>query len=122
MNTNREVSSPALRFFALFLLITNFDASSIVAAQDREQTRPPDGGVVASTPLPLELAFSYRRLSHYDLPAISPSGTHLANSVWTPAKTPNDLWTLPSGLLVDLIGTRLNVTDITTGRSIEIGP
>jgi dipeptidyl aminopeptidase/acylaminoacyl peptidase len=72
--------------------------------------------------MPLELAFSYRRLSHYDLPAISPTGTHLAYSVWAPSKIPSDQWTLPSGLLVELIGTKLNVADITTGRSIEIGP
>ena len=47
MNTNGAVPSTALRFFAISLLITQFDAGSIVAAQDREQARPPDGGIDA---------------------------------------------------------------------------
>jgi WD40-like Beta Propeller Repeat len=118
--------SAALPPAASFLLITCFDAGAVlgpqfVIAQELNQGRPTGARAGEGTPFPLDLAFSYRQLATFDKPAISPSGSHLAYSVRTPSKAPADLWTLQSGLLVELIGTKLHVAEVVTGKSNEIG-
>jgi dipeptidyl aminopeptidase/acylaminoacyl peptidase len=73
-------------------------------------------------PFPLELAFSRRgTFADYEKAAISPAGKHLAYGVRTPCKRRNDVSTLASGLPTYMAGTRLNLTDLSSGKTIALG-
>jgi len=72
-------------------------------------------------PFPLELAFSRRQPFSYDKAAISPTGGHIAYTLVTPVKKPEDVWTLPSGLPIVMLGARIHVTQIATGKSVPLG-
>ncbi len=73
-------------------------------------------------PFPLDLAFSRRgTFADYEKAAISPSGKHLAFGVLTPCKRRNDVSTLASGLPTYMAGTRLNLTDLSNGKTIALG-
>ena len=86
---------------------------------DREPPRPET--TRQADPYPLDLAFSRRTFVSHEKSATSPNGRHVAYAVTTPTKQRDDLWTLPSGLLVPKLGTRLHVVEIATGKSIDLG-
>ena len=73
-------------------------------------------------PFPLDLAFSRRRtFANYEKAAISPAGKHLAYGVFTPCKRRNDVSTLASGVPTFMAGTRLNLTGLSSGKTIALG-
>lgn len=73
-------------------------------------------------PFPLDLAFSMRRtFADFERGVVSPSGSHVAYGVVAAGRRRDDVWTLPSGLPVPMAGTRLNVVEAATGRSVALG-
>jgi dipeptidyl aminopeptidase/acylaminoacyl peptidase len=93
--------------------------SAATGDDDGERPRPETNR--PADPLPLELAFSRRSFAWHEKSATSPTGKYVAYAVDTPVKQRNDLWTLPSGLLVMKLGTRLHVLELATGQSIALG-
>jgi len=83
--------------------------------------RPRQGPSKAPGPYPLDLAFTRRTISDYEKAAVSPTGGHVAYAVVTPAKHRDDWWTLPSGLPMAMLGTRVHVADAATGVVIAVG-
>src|SRR5262249_11716829 len=97
----------------------NPDRSAAAGDDDRERSRPETTG--PADPYPLDLAFSRRNFPRHDKSATSPTGKYVAYAIETPTKYRYDVWTLPSGLLVPKLGTRLHVLEVATGKSIAIG-
>ena len=99
--------------------VLNGARSAASADDDRERPRPESNR--PDDPFPLELAFSRRTFPRHDKSATSPTGKYVAYAVDTPAKKRYDVWTLPSGLLVFKLGTRIHVLEVATGKSIALG-
>jgi dipeptidyl aminopeptidase/acylaminoacyl peptidase len=91
------------------------------ASEDDETAGPRIDRAEPLDPYPLDLAFSRRSLPWHEKSATSPTGKHVAYAIDTPAKKRYDVWTLPSGLLVFKLGTRLNVLEVATGKTIALG-
>src|SRR5580704_3335121 len=91
------------------------------ASGDDDPARLVLGTIRPADPYSLELAFSRRSLPRHDKSATSPTGKYVAYAVDTPAKKRDDVWTLPSGLVVAKLGTRLHVLDVATGKSTALG-
>lgn len=92
-----------------------------VASGDDERAGPRHGLAKPVDPFPLDLAFSRRTFPSHEKSATSPTGRHVAYAVTTPTKQRDDLWTLPSGLLVPKLGMRIHVVEVATGKSIDLG-
>lgn len=88
-----------------------------VAAAVADEDRPSP----ARHPFPLDLAFGARTIYAYEKAAVSPSGAHLAYGVTTPARHPDDVLTLASGLPVMMHGVRLHVVRLDSGRDLALG-
>lgn len=79
-----------------------------------------DGG--RAEPFPLDLAFSMRRtFADFERGVVSPSGSHVAYGVVAVRKRRDDVWTLPSGLPVPMVGARLHVVETATGKTVTLG-
>src|SRR5262245_13737431 len=53
--------------------------------------------------------------------AVSPTGRHVAYSVVIPSKRREDLSTLASGLPIWMVGERIHVVELATGKSVPLG-
>lgn len=72
-------------------------------------------------PFPLNLAFTRRTISDYEKAAVSPTSEHFAYAAFTPMKQRADWWTTPSGLPMSLLGSRVRVVEMATGKVSEPG-
>ncbi len=72
-------------------------------------------------PYPLDLAFTRRTIPDYEKATVSPDGRFLACNVSTPVRHRDEWWTLPSGFPMPLLGGRVHVVEVATGRDRAVG-